>query len=89
MGVTSGAETAYNYISEAHEIIQYLVGLCCSILVFYVVFCRSLFVLLAIALSVLCFTASDYPFGIFKFFFFLISHFLNEYEKYLLNGKGL
>jgi len=37
-------------------------------LVFYVVFCKSLFVLLplTIVLSVLLFTTSDYPFGIFK-----------------------
>jgi hypothetical protein len=36
-------------------------------LVFCVVFCRSLFVLLAIALyALLRFTVSDYPFGIFK-----------------------
>jgi uncharacterized membrane protein len=34
-----------------------------------VMFCRSLFVLLAIVLSVLLrFTDSDYPFGIFKLF---------------------
>jgi hypothetical protein len=32
------------------------------------VFCRSLFVLLAIVLSLLRYTDSDYPFGIFKFF---------------------
>ena len=36
--------------------------------VFCAVFCRSLFVLLAIVLSVLWFTASDYSFGIFKLF---------------------
>jgi len=40
-------------------------------LVFYVMFCRSLFVLLScfllvIVLSVLRFTHSDYPFGFFK-----------------------
>jgi hypothetical protein len=42
--------------------------------VFCVVFCRSLFVLLAIVLSVLRFTDSDYPFGIFKLFlqFFVV-----------------
>ena len=41
-------------------------------LVFCVVFCRSLFVLfrLAIVLSVLRFTYSDYAFGIFKLFLF-------------------
>jgi hypothetical protein len=39
-------------------------------LVFCVVFCRSLFVLLAIVLSVLLrFTDSDYPIGIFQLFF--------------------
>jgi len=40
--------------------------------VFYVMFCRSLFVLLsffAIALSVLRFTAGDYHFGIFQLYF--------------------
>jgi hypothetical protein len=37
-------------------------------LVFSVMFCGSLFVLLAIVLSVLRFMASDYPFGIFKRF---------------------
>ena len=35
-------------------------------LTFYVVFYRSLFVPLAIVLSVLRFIDSDYPFGIFK-----------------------
>ena len=47
-------------------------GLCCSSLVFYVEFCRSLFVLFlfAIVLSVLLrFTDSDCSFGIFKLFF--------------------
>ena len=44
-------------------------------LVFWVVFCRPLSVLLlAIVLSVLqWFTASDYPFGIFKLYFFVRS----------------
>ena len=38
-------------------------------LAFFVMLCRSLFVLLTIALSVLFrFTTSDYPFGIFKLF---------------------
>jgi len=39
-------------------------------LVFYVVICKSLFVLfiLSITLSVLRVSASDYPFGIFKLF---------------------
>jgi hypothetical protein len=34
--------------------------------------CRSLFVLLAIVLSVLQFPDSDYPFGIFKIFLYCI-----------------
>ena len=47
---------------------------CARSLVFCVVFCRLLFVLflLATALSDLRFTASDYPFGIFKLFFSLV-----------------
>jgi hypothetical protein len=48
---------------------------CCYILVFCLMFCRSLFVLLVFVLSVLRFTASGYPFGIFKLYFLLgISH---------------
>ena len=37
-------------------------------IIFCVMFCRSLFFLLSIVLSVLRFVASDYPFGIFKLF---------------------
>ena len=37
-------------------------------LIIFAMFCRSLFVLLVIVLSVLRFTDSDYPFGIFKLF---------------------
>ena len=46
-----------------------------QILVFCVVFCRSLFVLflLSIVLSVLRFTVSEYPFDIFKFFVFVLN----------------
>ena len=48
-------------------------GSCCSICLFLLMFCSSLFVLLSsltIVLSVLLrFTASDYQFGIFKLFF--------------------
>jgi len=40
--------------------------------VLYVVFCRSVFVLLAIVLSVLRYTDSDYPFCIFKLFLAII-----------------
>jgi hypothetical protein len=36
-------------------------------------FCKSSFVLLAIVLSVLLFTASDYPFGIFKLLAIVLS----------------
>jgi hypothetical protein len=36
--------------------------------IIFAMFCRSLFVLLVIVLSVLRFTDSDYPFGIFKLF---------------------
>ena len=37
-------------------------------LVFHVMICRSLFVLFLFAIVLLRFTASDYPFGIFKLF---------------------
>jgi hypothetical protein len=60
----SGAGTAYPSSPP------FLVISCCSIFAFCVVFCRSLFVLflLAITLSILPqFTDSDYPVGIFKF----------------------
>ena len=69
-GVTSGAGTANlpEHLSSTPgfsgvRVAQYLV--------FCVVFCRSLLVLflLALVLSVLYFTASDYNFGIFKLFF--------------------
>jgi hypothetical protein len=52
--------------------------------VFCVIFCRSLFVLfrLAILLSILRFTASDYPSGIFKTF--LYSETWNKGSGYLL-----
>ena len=41
-------------------------------LVFYVMFCRSLFVLLAIVLSSI--DPSDYPLSIFKLFLIFMSH---------------
>jgi len=56
--------------------LQFLAGLCCSIFSFYVVFCRSLFVLflLAIALSVsLWFTSFWLPFVILEPFLRQIS----------------
>ena len=65
-GVAHGARTA----SGAYEftpMFSWIRG--ARSLVFYVMFCRSFFVLclLVIVLSVLLrFTASDYPFGIFK-----------------------
>ena len=63
-GATCSAWTTYP--SEAPEFTPSFsvvhVGRC---LVLDVTFCKSLFVLLVIVLSVLRFTASDYPFGIF------------------------
>jgi hypothetical protein len=63
-GAICGTGTAYP--SWAPDFIPVFsgVGIARS-LVFYVMSCRSLFVLLAIALSVLQLTASDHPFGIF------------------------
>ena len=51
-------------------------------LVWYVMFCRSLFVLfrLAIVLSVLWFTDSDYPLGIFKLFLILLWLVMKHHE---------
>jgi hypothetical protein len=48
-------------------------GLCYSVFSFRVVFCRLVFVLflLAIEFSILLYTASDYPFGIFKLVYYL------------------
>jgi len=67
---TSGTGTAYP--SGAHEFTPCFSGVrAAQSLVFCVMFCVSLFVpfLLAIGLSAfLQFTASDYPFGIFKHF---------------------
>jgi len=53
-------------------------------LVFYVVFCRSLLVLLFldIVLCILQFTVSDYPFGIFKLFVLFIIFIFNKHSKY-------
>ena len=69
MGATCGAGTGKAFrCTRVHSMFQW--GSCCS-LVFCVMFRRSLFVLflLYIVLSVLVrFTASDYPFGIFKLF---------------------
>ena len=63
-----GTDCIGNYKSNYHMITTTMapndIGVC-------VVFCRSLLVLflLALVLSVLYFTASDYNFGIFKLFF--------------------
>ena len=67
-GATSGVRTAYP--SRTPEFTPVFMGSCFSIFSFMCMFCRSLFVLflLAIVLPVLPFTASDYPFGIFKLF---------------------
>ena len=70
MGATSGAGTAYP--SGAFDFTLVFCGVRVTrSLVFSAIFCRSLFVLflLAIALSVLRFADSDYPFGIFKLFY--------------------
>ena len=65
MGASSGSGTAY--LSVAHEFNSgyYWVLVTCP-LAFNVVFCRSLLVLLSVFFLPLCFTDSDYPFGIFK-----------------------
>ena len=70
-GATSEAETAYH--SEAPEFIPVFWGVrVARCLIFCVMYWGSLFVLfrLAIVLSVLLFTYSDYPFGIFLLFLF-------------------
>ena len=75
MGASSGAGTVY--ISVAHEFNSsyYCVLVTCP-LAFYVVVCRSLFVLLSVFFLPLYFTDSDYPFDIFKLFltFFFLQH---------------
>jgi len=57
-GATCGAGTAF--LSGAHEFIRFSGVRAVRSLFFYVMLCRSLFVLLAIVLSVLRLTASDY-----------------------------
>ena len=70
--VTSGAGIAY--LSGAPEFTPaFYWGSCCSIFSFMcsvlqIVVCHFVLFLLAIVLSVLRFTDSDYPFGIFKLF---------------------
>ena len=67
-GATVGAGTGYP--SEAYKFTPIFFwggeGLYAQCLVLCVVLDRSLFVLLAIVLAVLPFTASDHPFGIYK-----------------------
>jgi hypothetical protein len=68
-GATVGAGTGYP--SEAYKFTPIFFfwgggGVCAQCLVLCVVLGRSLFVLLAIVLAVLPFTASDHPFGIYK-----------------------
>jgi hypothetical protein len=69
MGTTCGAGTAYPS-GVLKPIPDVSCGSCYSIFSFWLVFCRSMFVLLfsVIALTVLRITASDYPFDIFKLF---------------------
>ena len=108
-GVISGAGTTYP--SGAPEFIpSFKWGSCYSSLVLCIVFCRSLFVLLSLffghcVLAVpLRFTDSDFPFGIFKLFFYEIydsgvgikayinneslSHSINTINKCLKIPKG-
>jgi hypothetical protein len=66
-GATSGAGTVYP--SREAEFTPVFSGVRVTpSLIIFAMFCRSLFVLLVIVLSVLRFTDSDYPFGIFKLF---------------------
>ena len=68
-GATSGLGTAH--VTRAHEFTPgFQWSSCHSIFRFMCMFCKSLFVLfpLAIVMSALRFTDSDYPFGIFKLF---------------------
>ena len=67
---------------------RFQLGSCCSIFS-SLVFCRSLFVLLsffclAIVLSLLQFTASAYPFGIFKLFYQWCKQFLHSFASYII-----
>ena len=71
MGVACRAGTAYPSITHELTRLPYFGGVRVNrYWVVCVMLCRSCFVLflLAIVLSVLWFTASDYPFGIFKLF---------------------
>ena len=78
-GATSGAVTVYP--SGAHEFTPgFQWGSCYSIFSFMRMFCRSLFVLLTIVLSVLLrYTDSDFPFGIFKLFLMSIHRIDNNF----------
>ena len=69
-GVTSGAGTSYLSGALWFNTVFFSSVHVAQSLVLYVVFFRSLFVLflLAIVLSVFLFTASNYPFGVFKLF---------------------
>ena len=63
-----------------------------SKVVFCVVFCRSLFVLFVIVLSILRFTAANYPLVSFKLSFFdsfFPIHFTFISIKYVLNANGI
>ena len=58
------------FVDKSHKIVYNpcFEGSCCSIFVFYVVCCRSLFVLFRLVIVFLRHTASDYVWGIFKLF---------------------
>jgi len=83
MGALYGTRTVYS--QGTHEFTPGFSGVYVSrSLVFCVVFCRSLFVLflLPIVLSVLLqFSASDYPFGIFKSFLATVSSYQHNKNK--------
>jgi hypothetical protein len=87
-GVTSGAGTTYPSI--APEFILGFVGfVLLDLLLSVQVVCRSLFVLflLAIVLSVLRFTDSDYPFGILKLFL-ICTQISNRYVFLTVNSSA-
>jgi hypothetical protein len=81
MGATSGAGTAYP-AGPPEFTPDFYLGSRYSIFSFMCMLCRSLFVLfrLAIVLSVLRFTDSDYPFGIFKLFLILLWLVMKHHE---------
>jgi len=83
-GATLGA--GIDYPSGAPEFTLVFSGVRVAwFLVFCVMFCRSLFVLfhLAIVFPVLRFTASDYPFGIFKLMFVPVASQYLDFQSHM------